>query len=82
MIIPTNCQSYRSRYICRNNRNAALIHMKMTVIKGTYNVFLPERVPWIAQQKFFCHKGAVEPDSTTVTGGEHRIRPAETLTQR
>lgn len=56
--------------------------MKMTVIKGTYNVFLPERVPWIAQQKFFCHKGAVEPDSTTVTGGEHRIRPAETLTQR
>lgn len=56
--------------------------MKLTITNGTYNVFLPERVPRIAQKKFFCHKGAVEPDCTTEAEREHRIRPTETLTQR
>lgn len=41
--------------------------MKMTVIEGTYNVFLPESVLGIAQQKFFGHKGAVKPDCTAAT---------------
>lgn len=39
--------------------------MKMTVIEGTHNVFLPESVLGIAQQKFFGHEGAVQPDCTT-----------------
>lgn len=38
----------------------------MTVTDGTYNVFLPESVSGIVQQKFFGHEGAVKPDCTTV----------------
>lgn len=39
----------------------------MRVIKGAYDVFLPESVLWIVQQELFGHKGAVESDCATAT---------------
>lgn len=45
--------------------------MKREVIEGTYNVFPPESVLGIAQQKFFGHEGAVKPDCTTGTKTEY-----------